>query len=152
MTLAIGPSRAFAASLALLHGAAAAVPWILGWTPWIAGVASAAALAWGVVQIGRQALRRSGDAIVDLALRTDGTAIAGLRDGRHAAGAILEGRCLGPWVVFLRLRLETGRARSLVIWRDACGTDALRRLRVWVRWHRGPAAAGAEDVPATRGH
>lgn len=39
-----------------------------------------------------------------------------------------------PWLIYLRLKLESGDKRSLHLWTDSADASQLRRLRVWLAW------------------
>lgn len=134
LRLRVGASHAFAAALLGLHLAVAAIPWLIDMTPPLATAASAVLLGWGGLQVRRYALARHQASIVECSLDGDGRATLATRDGTARGGRLAEARVLGPWIVFLRFRLDDDTVSATVICRDACPADDFRRLRVMVRW------------------
>lgn len=63
------------------------------------------------------------------------------RDATWRPAQVLAGSVAWPWLIVLRWR-ENGRYHSLPLPPDALSADAHRRLRVWLRWKAGGAAAG----------
>lgn len=134
LRLRIGPSRGLAAVLLVIHGAAAAIPWSVGMPVLLAAAMSAVVAGWGVVQIRCHAARRSPDSVVEILLEDDGTVRLQMRAGGTTAGRVVEARCLGPWLVFLRIELDDGSMVPVALARDACAREDFRRSRVHVRW------------------
>lgn len=88
------------------------------------------------VPIGRQhPLARMlcrGDSIA-LTLLPDGRLRIRRRDDSQGDAEVESGTTVYPSLAILRLRVN-GRAETLVLPRAATGSDAHRRLRVWLKW------------------
>lgn len=78
-------------------------------------------------------LRTRQDLPQALKLLPDGSLTCVGADGSPANWRIDSTTTVLPWLVVLRLRGPTSR-RTLVLPRDALGTEAHRQLRVWLRW------------------
>jgi hypothetical protein len=94
----------------------------------IVGVALSA-----VIQVSR-ALQLSPRSVHELTLRPDGR--ADWRDGSgqwHVAHRV-NGAAFGPWLTVVGLRDPGKRLWPLLLVADAADPDALRELRVWLRW------------------
>lgn len=50
-----------------------------------------------------------------------------------------QGAVFAPWLVVLSLRAAGGQRRTLMLVPGSTHADALRRLRVWIRWHHAHA-------------
>ena len=47
-----------------------------------------------------------------------------------------------PWLISLTLILENGAAEKLLLWPDSAEADALRKLRVWLKWGQNSPSLG----------
>jgi hypothetical protein len=94
------------------------------------------------VQIGRQRLLARmlcrGD-ITALTLLPDGRLRIGRRDDSRDEAAVESGTTVYPGLAILRLCVND-RVETLVLPRAATGSDAHRRLRVWLKWRATVAA------------
>lgn len=85
----------------------------------------------------RHALRRGAAAIAGLEVNAKGDLFcyAGLAGWQPAQ--VLDTSYVTPWLTVLNLRVEGKRLpRHVVLLPDACDAEALRRLRVWLKWGR----------------
>ena len=102
--------------------------------PWAAAVLCGVGVAISaVVQVSR-ALQLSPRSVHELALHPDGR--AAWRDGSgqwHRARGVY-GAALGPWLTVVGLCDAEKRCWPLLLAADAADPDALRELRVWMRW------------------
>jgi hypothetical protein len=133
-TVILEPSRKLSAALAGTHLLGCAVPWLLGMAPAAATAISLLVLAAGWLQVRRHGVRVAPDAERALSLRADGQVLVRTQDGREL-DCRLEAIPLSAtsWVM-LRLRLPDGSWRTVHLADDACGPDAHRRVRVFLRW------------------
>lgn len=133
---AVGALSALAAALALAD------------RPAIAACAVIALLLLTARTIGRLALRSGDSALVAIELAPGGT-VFGLRPDASAAGWRLAAGSvgLGSWVL-LRLVAPDGRgARTVVLTPGGCSPEALRRLRVGLRWGLTTGRTGRMVAP-----
>lgn len=56
---------------------------------------------------------------------------------------LLAGATSLPWLAVMRLRLPEGQTQSLILPRDAVGSEGHRRLRLWLRWQAKPCDVAA---------
>jgi toxin CptA len=135
LRIELRPSPSLATVLAGGHLLAAASALALPVPLWsrlgllvLIGVSAAASLK-------RHALRSSPGACTALEVHRDGSAQWSLR-----SGAVLDGRLLGesfvsPLLTVVRLRRDdNGRREAVVLLPDSAEADALRALRVWLRF------------------
>lgn len=87
----------------------------------------------------RDALQHAGDAIVDLILRQGGGCELTTLAGTRLTGQVLGSTFVSPWLTVVNVGLESGRGRrSVVLAPDSADADALRQLRVWLRYRCRP--------------
>ena len=132
--LLVGTVHAVAACAALV--ALAAVPALLC----VIGVALSA-----IVHVGRT-LQWWRSAIHELTVRPNGT--AAWRDGAgtwHEAREVTGG-VLAPWLLAVGLKEDGRRLQPLLLLPDALDGDALRELRVWLRWRPQPHRGAGKSV------
>ncbi len=134
----LGASRKLSAALAGAHLLAGGVPWLLGMLPMAAVTMSLLVLVAGWFQIRRQALRLPPDAERTLSLRADGQVLVRTQDGRELDCRLEDSPIATTYWIMLRLREADGSRRAVHIADDACGPDAHRRLRVFLRWALQP--------------
>jgi len=120
---------------------AAASPWLSGTEPAaVAPVLCAAAVAITGRALWQHGLRRDGAAVRSLELDVRGHLRGERRDGRAWAGRLVDACPLGGWLLIRLRRAGSVRSESLLLTPAGCDPDALRRLRVALRW--GRVAAG----------
>lgn len=133
---AVGALSALAAALALAD------------RPAIAAGAALALLLLTARTVGRLALRGGDSALTAIELAPGG-AVFGLRPEASTAGWRLAAGsvCLGSWVL-LRLVEPDGRGgRTVVLTPGGCSPEALRRLRVGLRWGLATGRTGRMAAP-----
>jgi membrane-bound toxin of toxin-antitoxin system len=140
LRLDLRPSRLLAGGLVLVHGLALAAAWVSlsGWARYLLCLAILASLSSALVKtLRRQAL--------SLELHEDGRA-----SWRNPGGTWLELRMgkahfvSGVLVVLDLQSLGPGRGKRVVLMPDSMSPQEFRRLRVWLRWRRGPAGPERE--------
>ncbi len=94
-------------------------------------------------------LHRSRWSVLALRLNADGSAAWQDLDRTWRPATELTGAVLASWLVLLSIRDETGRSRNVLVLPDSVDRDALRRLRLWLRWRPVPAspASGFGNKP-----
>lgn len=145
----IDVSAALCAAVSLLHGVAGLCALV---------ALDGAPLLLVIVGIGTSALAqlralRAGarNAAIEMACHADGRvtltepSAEGSSDGdaTRAELRLEQGAVLAPWLVVLSLRDSAGRRRTLTLVPGSAHADALRRLRVWIRWHHAHDGAHA---------
>ena len=139
LRIAIAPSLSLAALLAMVHIIAGACVFAVLPAWWAVGILTAALCTSLVFHSRRDALRLSGDAVIEVTLGEHGRCELLTR-----AGAVLEGTVAGssfvsPWFTVVNVRLEGGRRlRSVVVMPDCAEAEERRRLRVWLRYRGQP--------------
>lgn len=107
----------------------------LAQTPALAAGAFGFLLALTVRTVRGEALRAGGRAAIRLELRADGTVQAWCRDGQTWSGRLEPGTgTWGSWVLLRASGRGILRRRTLLLTPGACDAEALRRLRVGLRW------------------
>jgi hypothetical protein len=72
---------------------------------------------------------------VGLCLDERGGLSVQFRDGRRQPGSVRPGSFVSPWLTIVRWRPAGARFdRTLVLWPDMLPADAMRRVRVILRW------------------
>lgn len=116
----------------LFAGSAAAG---LAQTPALAAGAGGLLLALTMRAVRADALRSGAGVATRLELRADGTVQAWCRDGRTWSGRLEPGTgTWGSWVLLRTSGRGILRRRTLLLTPGACDAEALRRLRVGLRW------------------
>lgn len=136
-------SRLLAAVLAGAHLATLLPLWWAGLPEWAAAVLTLAILTHGGWAIRRYALLRSPHSVIAVTLQPAGDCRLTLRNGADLAGLVDPATVvLGPLVI-LAIRRGTIRpsVRALIA-RDMAPDEALRQLRVGLKW------GGAQDSRA----
>lgn len=89
-------------------------------------------------------LRRLKHAIVALHINPDNTVQLVRKDGQVFEVRVMPSTVVTPFLSVLHCRLQTAhwfnRVQYLLIFADAVEADAYRRLRVYLRWAKQPAA------------
>jgi hypothetical protein len=139
LRIGIAPSPSLATLLVIVHLLAGAC--VLALLPaWWAAILATALCASLVFHLRRDALRLSGDAVIEVTLRDHGRCELLTR-----GGAVLEGTVAGSSFVsgaftVVNARLDGGRGlRSVVVMPDCAAAEERRRLRVWLRYRAQPA-------------
>jgi len=144
----VAASRKLVWILGGLHGAAIAALAVAS-MPMPAKALAICAILWtGIRETRRHALRTGKDACVALRFRQAGRCEVLCRDGKCIEGKIHDGSYVLPGLTIVRV-LQQGRPRSftVVLLPDAVSADAMRRLRVWLRWTGYPdRAKSAHDL------
>ena len=130
--LSLRRPAALCAAVSFLHLTALGCAWIAleGWALML--VTIGAALSW------LAEWRHLRVQTLDLVCRPDGgLALAGPTGRRPVT---LEGSAQpASWLTVICMRDRRGRREALIITPDRVDAAAFRRLRVWLRWHRGAA-------------
>lgn len=138
LRIRIGKSRRLAAALLAAHALAGAcvaisVPPAVA-LPVIGLIAASVAY-----HLRRHALQQAADAIVELILRQGGGCELTTLAGVTLKGQVLGSTFVSPWLTVVNVGLETGRGRRpVVLAPDGADADALRQLRVWLRYRCRP--------------
>jgi toxin CptA len=129
------PSRRLAGLLIAAYLLAAATVLALPGPVW-ARLAAIGAIAFGLVPpLRRHALLIAPTSCVALDVHQDGTAKCLQRSGSMVDGQVLGDTFVNPLLTVVRLRrAEDGRRDSIVLLPDSAQADALRALRVWLRF------------------
>lgn len=104
---------------------ALALPWAIPWrmllVGWIGGGSFVACRALAAVR--------------SLRLDRSGVIVLVRRNGSSVSGTVRDGSFVAPWLTILRWRPQGGRwDRSLVLLPDAADAEAMRKIRVILRW------------------
>lgn len=142
LRLELRASRALAAALALVHGAAAAC--VVAVAPGYPSLALAALLlALGAAAAWKRALLRGRSAPRSVELAAEGAATLELADGRRLPGRIANRRHVTPlWVT---LPFRGASRRTLLIAADMLAPDKFRQLRLWALWGRVAATRNTPE-------
>ncbi|MGH8630927.1 MAG: protein YgfX [Burkholderiales bacterium] len=121
--------------LAVAHALTAAMVLVLPLPLWVR-VALLGALAVSLVRSARRhALRGSPHACTALEVHRDGSTQWWLRSGTALTGRVLGESFVSPFLTVVALRRDdNGRRAGIVLLPDSSETDALRALRVWLRF------------------
>jgi hypothetical protein len=135
LRISLRPSRRFLAVLAAGHLAAMFAVFALDLPLWAKTGVSAVIIASAGYQISRVALLRADTSIVALELDRDGSAAFAIRGGGWQEATLLGTSFVSPVLIVLNLRVNQSRAiRHIVLMEDSADTEALRELRVLLRW------------------
>ena len=133
--LELRESRALAATLVALHGAAAACM-AIAW-PGLTGMLLAGALvAGGAWSAWERALLRRAGSVRAIELGLEGAAVLELADGRRLEAQVAQRRNVNRWWVTLPI---AGTRRALLVARGMLAPEQFRQLRLWALWGRIPA-------------
>lgn len=129
------PSAGFAAALIAAHLLAGSAALPLSIPGWVRLVLVAAIALSAVASIRRHALRTSPRACIALEVHRDGSVRWQLRSGATLDGQLLGDTLVTPLLTLVSLRrADNGRREAVVLTPGSAERDALRALRVWLRF------------------
>lgn len=135
LSLELRVSRWICTALIVAHLAALSV--VLALPPlaplWLRAVLALVVLCSAVFYLRRDGLLRAADSITRVALDVDDVWHVELRSGAVHAAQCRHDTIIWPDILFLALRLDSGRVRALVLARDSATEESLRQLRVRLR-------------------
>ena len=127
------------AILVLAHGAAIAMVVLAGMPPWLELIAIAALVASLVFDVRQTALLRAPDAVIALEITPDDKFSIRTRRGGWIECEVLGSTYVISFLTILNLKgIDSGRNKRAVILPDSLDAEDFRKLRVWLRWKRGP--------------
>jgi toxin CptA len=140
----ISPSVRLALVLCAIHGAAAALLWLVPLPLPGKAVATAAVAVSLVYLLARDAALHAAHAIVGLEIGDGGRLSYWTRSGRRVECEVLDSSYVSPHLTIVLLR-ESGRARTrrVILLPDSMDPRDFRTLRVWLRW-KPRSGAGLE--------
>lgn len=143
----LSPSPGLAAVIVAAHAAAAACLWLLMPGPLGAALAGLV-VALGIAVARDRALLASPASIVGFEFTGRDTAVLQLRDGRHLAAAVGQGRVVHRYCVSLPVRAP--RRGSLLVTPAMLEPESFRVLRLWSLWGRipDPSRVVSRQLPA----
>ena len=147
LRIGIAPSPSLAVLLAFVHLVAGAC--VLAYLPawWGAAILTTALCASLVFHLRRDALRLSGDAVIEATLHDHGRCELLTRGGAVLEGTVAGSSFVSPLFTVLNVRLHDGhRLRSVVVMPDCAAADDRRRLRVWLRYRAHPETPGSPHL------
>jgi hypothetical protein len=145
LRIELKPSRALVCILGIVHALALLTAWVSlnGWAQVLVLIGTLVSAAGCLVE----ALLVSPSAAHALELHPDGRASWRDRTGLWHEGRLGGQRFATPALVVLGLEQAQRSSQWIVLMPDSVKDDALRSLRVWLRWRR----ERAEDPPGSRG-
>jgi hypothetical protein len=147
LRIAIAPSRSLAALLAIVHLIAGACVFAVLPAWWAVAILTGALCISLVLHLRRDALRLSGDAVIEVALREHGHCELLTRDGAVLEGTVAGSSFVSSWFTVVNVRLEGGRRlRSVVVMPDCAAAEERRQLRVWLRYRAQPETPGSPPL------
>src|SRR6267143_1856295 len=141
------PSLKLAGLLVVAHALALGAAWVslTGWPQVLVGLGVLLSGAGCLAEV----LHRSSRAVLSLELREDGRASWRDRNGQWHEGRLGNEHFVSTAFVVLRAD-ETARGRKwLVLMGDSARPEAVRRLRVWLRWCRELGSGGSQARAGT---
>ncbi len=139
LRIRIAPSSSLAALLVIVHLIAGAC--VLAFLPawWAIAMLTTALCASLVFHLRRDALRLSGDAVIEVTLREHGSCELLTRSGAVLEGTVAGSSFVSALFTVINLRPEGGRRlRSVVVMPDSAAAEERRQLRVWLRYRARP--------------
>ena len=139
--LRIGIARSIwlAALLVIAHLIAGACVFAFVPAWWTVAILTIALCASLVFHLRRDALRLSGDAVIEVTLRDHGRCKLLTRGGAVLEGTVAGSSFVSALFTVLNVRLDGGRRlRSVVVMPDCATAEDRRRLRVWLRYRAQP--------------
>ena len=144
LRIGIAPSPLLAALLVIVHLIAGAC--VLAFLPtwWAVATLTPALFASLVFHLRRDALRRSGDAVIEVTLRDHGRCELLTRGGAALEGTVAGSSFVSGSFTVVNVRLDGGRRLcSVVVMPDCAAAEDRRRLRVWLRFRAHPEINGS---------
>ena len=139
MKITLRPSRILTAILVLAHGAAIAMVALAGMPFWLELIAIAALVASLVFDVRQTALLRAPDAVITLEIASDDKLSIQTRRSEWIECEVLGSTYVTSFLTILNLKgIDSGRNTRAVILPDSLDAEDFRKLRVWLRWKRGP--------------
>ena len=139
LRIAIAPSPALAALLVIVHLTAGACVFAFLPAWWLAAILTAALCISLVLHLRRDALRLSGDAVIEVTLFEHGRCELLTRGGAVLEGTVAGSSFVSPLFTVVNVRVDdVRRLRSVVVMPDCATADERRRLRVWLRYRAQP--------------
>jgi hypothetical protein len=141
LQIELKPSPRLAGVLGGVHVLALAAVWLSleGWPRYLV----ACGLLLSAVGCLSEILHRTSRAAVSLELLDDGRASWRDRGATWHEGRLGEDHFVSSALVVMRLDQTQGGRKWLVLAADSGAPEDLRRLRVWLRWHREAGAGGS---------
>lgn len=139
LRIGIAQSHSLAVLLAIVHLVAGAC--VLAFVPawWAVAILATALCASLVFHLRRDALRLSGDAVIEVTLRDRGRCELLTRGGAVLEGTVAGSSFVSALFTVVNVRLDGGRRlRSVVVMPDCAEAEERRRLRVWLRYRAHP--------------
>jgi hypothetical protein len=139
LRIGIAPSPSLAALLVFAHliAGACVVAFLPAW--WAIAILTAALCASLVLHLRRDALRLSGDAVIEVTLHDHGRCELLTRGGAVLEGTVAGSSFVSALFTVVNVRLDGGRRlRSVVVMPDSAAAEERRRLRVWLRYRAHP--------------
>lgn len=137
LRIGIDPSPLLAVLLVIVHLIAGACVLIFLPAWWAAAILTAALCASLVFHLRRDALRLSGDAVIEVTLRDRGRCRLLTRGGAVLEGTVAGSSFVSGWFTVVNVRLD-GKLRSVAVMPDSAPAEERRRLRVWLRYRAHP--------------
>jgi toxin CptA len=139
LRIAIAPSPLLAVLLVIVHLIAGACVLILLPAWWAAAILIAVLCASLIFHLRCDALRLSGDAVIEVTLRERGRCELLTRGGAVLEGTVAGSSFVSALFTVINVRLDGGRKlRSTVVMPDSVPAEERRRLRVWLRYRAHP--------------
>lgn len=139
LRIGIAPSPLLAVLLVIAHliAGACALIFLPGW--WAAAILTTALCVSLFFHLRRDALRLSGDAVIEVTLRDHGCCELLTRNGVVLEGTVAGSSFVSGLFTVVNVRLDGGRRlRSVVVMPDCAAAEDRRRLRVWLRHRAHP--------------
>lgn len=130
------PSRQLAAWICLVHAAALGALAATRLPDWAVAALAATVLVSSIHHLRRHATLSAAAAVRRLVWTRDGEWLVTDAEGLASVARLLPGAFVTPWLVVLNLRSGHGARHSVLLTRDNCDAEQLRRLRVRLRAER----------------
>ena len=143
LQIELRPSLRLAGVLGAAHILALAAAWLSleGWPRYVVACGVLLSAGGCLTEI----LHRSSRAAVALELLDDGRASWRDRSAKWHEGRLGDDHFVSAALVVMRIDRTQGGRKWLVLADDSGAHEDLRRLRVWLRWHREAGAGKSEE-------
>jgi hypothetical protein len=91
-----------------------------------------------------EALHRGSESVIAVELHADGRGAWANQERAWADGRVGDHHFVSPGLTILSLYGNVKRRKAIVLFWDSAEPEALRRLRVWLRWRASPVARTRE--------